>query len=162
MPAVGIKWPNDIVIDGKKVCGILTEMSLSVEQAAVQYVVIGVGINVRRQAFPLELADKASSLDEAFGGRVNRSTLLANIMQAFEADYESFISQGSLAGLRDSYNDMLVNCDREVCVLEPSGEYRGVARGIADTGELLVELSDGTINYIYAGEVSVRGIYGYV
>ncbi len=159
---IGIKWPNDIVVGGRKVCGILTEMSLSVEQGVVQHVVVGVGVNVHRQTFAPELADKATGLDEAFGIRVSRSALVADILRAFETDYESFMACGSLASLRDSYNDMLVNCDREVCVLEPSGEYRGIARGITDTGELLVELPDGAVNRIYAGEVSVRGIYGYV
>lgn len=162
LPPVGIKWPNDIVVDGRKVCGILTEMSLSVEQAAVQYVVIGVGINVHEQDFGAELADRAVSLDSAWNVRLDRSALTANIMAAFEADYENFTACGDLAGLRESYNAMLVNRDREVCVLDPRGEYRGVARGITATGELLVELPDGTTVEVYAGEVSVRGIYGYV
>ena len=158
--AVGIKWPNDIVIQGKKVCGILTEMS--VEQDDIRHVVIGAGINVRRQDFGPELAQKAICLDEACGGRVNRCRLLAAVMQAFERDYEAFEAAGSLMPLRASYDGRLVNLGREVCVLDPAGEYRGVARGITDTGELLVERSDGTIQKVFAGEVSVRGIYGYV
>lgn len=162
LPSVGIKWPNDIVIGGKKVCGILTEMSLSVEQADVQYVVIGVGINVRRQTFPEELAAKAVSLDEAGNCRVNRSVLAAYIMDAFERDYEIFVENGDLSGLQDIYNAMLVNRDTEVCVLDPKGEYCGIARGINTTGELLVEREDGSVTNVYAGEVSVRGIYGYI
>ena len=132
---VGIKWPNDIVVDGKKVCGILTEMSM--EQAYIHHIVIGVGINVRRQ-------------------------LIADIMEAFEEDYEIFLQTHDLKGLRDSYAKLLVNRDREVCVLDPKGEFRGTARGINDQGELLVERQDGSIEEVYAGEVSVRGVYGYV
>lgn len=157
---VGIKWPNDIVIQGRKVCGILTEMS--VERDYIQYVVIGAGINVREQEFAPEIADRAIALDSVSGGRTDRSRLLAAVMAAFEEDYECFVGAGSLTPLKDSYNSLLVNRGREVCVAEPAGEYRGIATGITDTGELLVELPDKTVREIFAGEVSVRGIYGYV
>ncbi len=157
---VGIKWPNDIVIDGKKACGILTEMS--VEQNDIQHVVIGVGINVREQEFAPEIAATATSLDAAAGVKVDRSKLLAAVMQAFEEDYGDFAGAQSLAPLKNSYDALLVNRDREVCVLDPAGEYRGTARGITDTGELMVELPDGSVREVFAGEVSVRGIYGYV
>ncbi len=156
----GIKWPNDIVVGGKKICGILTEMS--VEEDYIRNVVIGVGINVHEQEFAPELADKATCLDAECKGRVNRSRLLAAVMKAFEEDYEIFAARGNLTALRASYNTLLVNRDREVCVLDPAGEYRGTARGITDTGELTVELPDGGIREVFAGEVSVRGIYGYV
>ena len=69
---------------------------------------------------------------------------------------------GDLSTLREEYNTLLVSMDREVKVLDPKGEYTGIARGIDDTGELLVELADGTVTQVYAGEVSVRGLYGYV
>ena len=156
----GIKWPNDIVVDGKKVCGILTEMSM--EQGYIQHIVIGVGINVRKQEFPEEIRDRAAAIDEQCGFRISRSQLIADIMEAFEEDYEIFLRTHDLKGLRASYAELLVNQDREVCVLDPKGEYRGIARGINDQGELLVERPDGTVEEVYAGEVSVRGIYGYV
>ena len=157
---VGIKWPNDIVVDGKKVCGILTEMSM--EQNYIQHIVIGVGINVRRQEFPEEIRDRAAAIDEQCGFRISRSQLIADIMEAFEEDYEIFLQTRDLKGLRESYAELLVNQDREVCVLDPKGEYRGIARGINDQGELLVERQDGSVEEVYAGEVSVRGVYGYV
>ena len=159
---IGIKWPNDIVIQGKKVCGILTEMSLSVEQGSIQYVVIGVGINVKPQKFPEELEDKATSLCEAFDREISRTELLTNICTAFEDYYALFEKAGDLSVLRQTYDALLVNRDREVCVLDPAGEYRGMARGIDEKGRLLVELADKTVTPVYAGEVSVRGIYGYV
>lgn len=157
---VGIKWPNDIVVDGKKVCGILTEMSM--EHGYIQHIVIGVGINVRRQEFPEEIRDRAAAIDEQCGFCISRSQLIADIMEAFEEDYEIFLQTHDLKGLRDSYAKLLVNRDREVCVLDPKGEFRGTARGINDQGELLVERQDGSIEEVYAGEVSVRGVYGYV
>lgn len=158
-----IKWPNDIVLNGKKICGILTEMHL--EGTSIHHVAIGVGINVGKQDFATDLVDKATSLEAECGQAFSRSRLLADILQIFEAEYEAFAANGAsqnLQGLRDRYNSCLVNRDREVCVLDPKGEYRGVARGINDTGELLVELADGKVTEVYAGEVSVRGIYGYV
>ena len=151
---------RDIVVDGKKVCGILTEMSM--EQGYIQHIVIGVGINVRKQEFPEEIRDRAAAIDEQCGFRISRSQLIADIMEAFEEDYEIFLRTHDLKGLRASYAELLVNQDREVCVLDPKGEYRGIARGINDQGELLVERPDGTVEEVYAGEVSVRGIYGYV
>ena len=157
----GIKWPNDIVLDGRKVCGILTEMSLSVEQDSIQYVVIGAGINVARQDFPEEVRERAVSLEEIYGP-VGRSLLLRSVLQSFEKDYEEFINAESLAPLRSRYEAFLRNRDQKVRVLDPKGDFEGIARGIRDTGELLVELPDGDIREIYAGEVSVRGIYGYV
>lgn len=160
VPNPGIKWPNDIVVNGKKVCGILTEMST--EREYIQHVVIGVGINVKKQDFAPEIADKATTLEVECGYPVSRSALVADIMEAFEEYYESFVQTEDLSGLQEAYDAMLVNKGREVCVLDPKGEYRGIARGINATGELLVEMPDGSIREVYAGEVSVRGIYGYV
>lgn len=156
---VGIKWPNDVVVDGKKVCGILTEMST--EPNHIQYVVMGVGINVGHQDFPEEIADKATSLEDVLGRKVNRSKFLPQIMKHFETIYETFIQTEDMSGLLEEYNVMLVNQDKEVRVLDPKGEYEGIARGINAKGELLVETQEG-IKEVYAGEVSVRGIYGYV
>lgn len=158
--SVGIKWPNDIVINNKKVCGILTEMS--VERDYIQYVVIGTGINVKKQKFDAEFADHASSIEAELDAPVSRSKLVGRIMEAFEKLYEEFKQTGNLAGVKSEYERYLVNMNREVCVLDPKGEYRGTSLGINDNGELLVKTADGVVNEVYAGEVSVRGIYGYV
>ncbi|MCR5478034.1 MAG: biotin--[acetyl-CoA-carboxylase] ligase [Lachnospiraceae bacterium] len=154
-----IKWPNDIVIDGRKVCGMLTEMSA--EMGDVRYVVIGVGINVKRQEFAPELEGHAVSLEEAWGIGVSRSALTAAVCNRFEPLYQRFLREQDLGFLRRPYLKRLVNAGRQVRVLDPAGEYDGIARGINETGELLVELPDGTVREVYAGEVSVRGIYGY-
>lgn len=155
-----IKWPNDIVVNGRKVCGILTEMS--VERNVIRYVVIGVGVNVGLQEFPREVADTAASLQAECGREVSRDTLTENIMAAFEEYYESFLLQGDLSGVLAEYNSLLVNRGEKVRVLDPKGEYQGLAHGINSRGELLVEQEDGSVAEVYAGEVSVRGIYGYV
>ncbi len=155
-----IKWPNDIVMDGKKVCGILAEMSA--EKGSVRYVVIGVGINVGQQDFPAEIADVATCLRKECGRDVSRQELVLEIMRAFEEYYEIFAESEDLSGLTERYNGLLVNIGRRVRVLDPAGEYEGKAKGVDERGRLLVETEDGSIRQVYAGEVSVRGIYGYV
>lgn len=156
----GIKWPNDIVADGKKLCGMLTEMSM--ERDYIHHVVVGAGINVKRQEFAPEIAMTAVSLEQICGREVSRAQLIANVMKAFEDYYDRFEQEHSLAGLLEPYNRLLVSRDREVCVLDPKGDYRGISRGVNTRGELLVELADGRVTEVYAGEVSVRGVYGYV
>lgn len=155
----GIKWPNDVVVNGKKVCGILTEMSA--EHGVIRHVVIGVGVNVGLQEFPPEIGTTAASLQAECGREVSRAALVANIMKFFEKYYESFRQNINLSGILEKYNGLLVNRDREVRVLDPKGEFRGIARGIDERGQLLVECGDGSIRSVYAGEVSVRGVYGY-
>ena len=156
----GIKWPNDIVLNGKKITGILTEMS--VQSDYIDNVVIGVGVNVKAQEFTPELSDKAASLEAELKKSISRALLLEKIMEHFEHDYALFLKKLDLSLLMEEYNACLVNLGREVQVLEPAGAYNGMAEGINEKGELMVRLPDGRIKEIYAGEVSVRGVYGYV
>ena len=155
-----IKWPNDIVVAGKKICGILCEMKL--DRTRLDYCVAGVGVNVGKQEFAEDIRDKATSLEEQLGGPIDREGLLQAILGRFERGYEEFLRCEDLSFLREEYNAWLVNQNRQVRVLEPQGEYEGVAKGITPTGELLVECGDGQVQKVYAGEVSVRGLYGYV
>lgn len=157
---VGIKWPNDLVVGTKKICGILTEMNAEIDY--INYVVIGVGINVNVKKFPEELSEKATSLFNEQGKEVRRAVLMAKIMQLFEENYERFLKEQNLAFLQEAYNQLLVSRGREVTVLEPGHEYHAHAIGINETGELLVRKEDGKEEAVFAGEVSVRGIYGYV
>lgn len=156
----GIKWPNDIVMSGKKVCGILTEMS--VEKNSVCYVVIGVGINANQSSFEEEIANTATSIFMELGKEIDRAKLIGRVMHYFEQAYVEFEKTWDLTGLVDKYNQYLLNKDRQVRVLDPHGEYEGVALGINTQGELLVRKQDGELVEVYAGEVSVRGIYGYI
>lgn len=155
-----IKWPNDIVADGKKLCGILTEMSTEMEY--IRYVVIGVGINVSMKEFPEELKQKATSLELCLGRPVKRAPLIDACMRAFEEYYEKYLQTLDLSLLQEEYNRELVNVGREVTVLAPAGDYTGVSHGINREGELVVELAGGEIRNVVSGEVSVRGVYGYV
>ncbi|MCI6888267.1 MAG: biotin--[acetyl-CoA-carboxylase] ligase [Lachnospiraceae bacterium] len=156
----GIKWPNDLVSDGRKVSGILTEMSTDVD--SIQYVVVGIGINANTDAFPEEIRDTATSLRLCTGKPVNRAALVAAVMEAWEHYYQQFLETLDFRILKDAYNQRLLNRGREVRVLAPKGAYTGISHGINDAGELMVETADGQVNSVMSGEVSVRGIYGYV
>ena len=155
-----IKWPNDILVNGKKVSGILTEMQ--VEKGRIGHVIIGVGINVKAQEFVGELAGKASTLEQEWQMEVDRDLLLRHIMQNFEQDYESFEASGDLQPFLEYYHSRLLNKDAYVKVLDPQEPFGGIARGITAKGELIVEKENGQTSFVYAGEVSVRGKEGYV
>ncbi|MCR4896371.1 MAG: biotin--[acetyl-CoA-carboxylase] ligase [Lachnospiraceae bacterium] len=154
-----IKWPNDVVMGGRKINGTLTEMSA--EPGFVHYVVIGVGINVKKQDFPEELQATAGTLEDAFGSAPRRCELTARILEHFEELYERYLKERSAAFCREEYESFLVSKGRTVRVLDPAGEYEATALGIDGRGQLLVRTADGETRAVYAGEVSVRGLYGY-
>lgn len=172
-----IKWPNDIVIAGKKAVGILTE--LIPEESGSYYLVCGVGINVNQRSFSTEIEGMATSLLQECAKQqaprqkgeegdcqepeeLDKKLLAEKLKECFEAVYESFCRKQDMSDLKASYEELLVNKGVRVRVLEPKGEYEGTAMGINNNGELLVERTDGSVEAVYAGEVSVRGIYGYV
>ena len=155
-----IKWPNDIVIDGRKVCGILTEMSSELDN--IHYVVIGIGINVNTDDFPEDIASVAASMHVITGAYYKRAEIIADTWKAFEKYYDLFVQTENLALMVDAYNQRLVNMDRRVMIEERGHRYEGTARGIDAEGALLVERDDGTTTSVISGEVSVRGVLGYV
>lgn len=157
---VKIKWPNDVLLNKKKVCGILTE--LITHEDGTYSVIIGVGINVNQKEFPEEIAETATSILMELGDRYSRSDIILGVMEYFEYYYGLFADSEDLSSIVELYDGYLVNKDNQVRVLDPKGEFEGVATGINDQGELIVKKADGTISAVYAGEVSVRGIYGYV
>ncbi len=136
-----IKWPNDIVIDGKKVCGILCERT---EDA----IICGIGINVNNKV-------SADIPATAITG-VNPSKLVAEILNELEKLKECDFSQ-----LRDAYESYLININRPVEAIYENHSIKGTATGVTDTGELKISTPEGEIA-VNSGEVSVRGIYGYV
>lgn len=155
-----IKWPNDLILNKKKLCGILTEMSL--KETEIDYVIIGVGINANATEFSQELQDKATSIYLETKKEVARKEVLQEVLKEFSIHYQRFLEQEDLAFLQEGYNQILVNKGSEVLVLEPGNEYMATAMGINEKGELLVTTKDGKEITVFAGEVSVRGIYGYV
>ena len=154
-----IKWPNDLVINGKKVCGILTEM---IFKEGGYVVIIGTGINVNAENFPEEIRETATSLKLELGKTFDKDAIIAAVMKYFEIFYEQYEKTEDLSLLKESYEEILANKDQNVRVLDPKGAYEGVAKGINDAGNLIVVREDGSNVEIDSGEVSVRGIYGYV
>lgn len=155
-----IKWPNDILIHEKKVCGILTEMNL--EMTEISSIIIGTGINVNQEEFPADISQIATSLKIEKKRTISRGDLIERSCEIFEDIYESFSREQNLFFLLEEYNERLISRDRKVRVLDPQGEFEGTALGIDPYGELLVKKENGEIVSVYAGEVSVRGVYGYV
>lgn len=155
-----IKWPNDVIINKKKYCGILTEMSS--EPDYIHYVIVGIGINVNTEDFPEEIKDTATSLYLETKSKASRAELADAVLTAFEKNWELFEKTRDLSLMMDKYNSCLVSLNSEVRVLDPKGEYSGISRGINSEGELIVERENGETVNVYAGEVSVRGVYGYV
>ena len=162
----GIKWPNDIVVSARgenyhKICGILTEMRM--EEKEIRDIVIGIGINVNQTEFPEEISQTAGSLALALGREVSRADLTAAVWKYFEEYYERFAEAQTLKPLKEEYESALVNRGRKVRVLDPSTPFEGTAMGINDLGELLVQPDDGSaVMAVGTGEVSVRGVMGYV
>ena len=155
-----IKWPNDIVVNKKKVCGMLTE--LSAELSCINYVVIGIGINANMKEFPDEIKDIASSLYIESGKQVKRAYVIEAVGRYFEKYYEAFIKAGDLSTIADEYNTMLANAGKQVRIIGNDKEEIYTAVGINPEGGLVVKDDDGNLKEIRSGEVSVRGLYGYV
>ena len=155
-----IKWPNDIVLNKKKVCGILTEMSA--EMDSIHYVVIGIGINVNTTDFDESIKDMATSIYLGTGKKVKRSNIIAAFSHSFKKYYEAFLKTQDLTYIVDRYNELLINKGRTVKAIYANKELVGEALGINKDGELIIKTEDGCETAIRAGEVSVRGLYGYV
>jgi BirA family biotin operon repressor/biotin-[acetyl-CoA-carboxylase] ligase len=155
-----IKWPNDLVCNDKKMCGILTEMSADIEY--IHYVVIGIGINANAETFPEEIASMATSLKKESGREVNRADLVAAVLNHFETDYETFMKHSSLEPLREAYNERLINIGRQVKIISQGETKIRTSQGIDADGSLVVCDETGKTEKIISGEVSVRGLYGYV
>lgn len=153
-----IKWPNDVVIGNKKVCGILTEMSAETDR--INYVVCGVGINVNTDSFPAEISEKATSLRIEYGREFERNALIARFLNEFEKLYKSFLKNG-LSEILDEYKKNCVTLGREVRVLSRNDTVCGTAEDIAPDGSVIIRTENGCVK-VNSGEVSIRGMYGYL
>lgn len=157
-----IKWPNDIVLNGKKLCGILTEMSAEIDE--INYLIIGIGVNVNidLEDFPKELQAIATSIKIEKGLGVIRKELAAGIINNFERYYKGFIKTGSIKDYINEYKERSAVLGKEVRVTSSTLEIQGTVVDISEDGQLQLEMQDGTIKEIISGEVSVRGLTGYI
>ena len=157
----GIKWPNDIVLEDRKLCGILTELELEAETAALRHVIVGVGINVSQDAadFGPEVAPVAISLAQALGQAPRRSQLAAEVLSALDDLYRAFPAQK--ADYLARYRALCVTAGRAVRVLRPGQVRTGTAEAVNEDFALLVRWDNGEQEALSSGEVSVRGLLGY-
>jgi BirA family biotin operon repressor/biotin-[acetyl-CoA-carboxylase] ligase len=162
----GIKWPNDLILDGKKVCGILLEMSSEADR--VNHVIIGIGINYaqRREDFPEELRGRAISLKmaEAEGITENRTfgriTVIQEVLRELDSAFKRIL-EGDGGKILDSWRAHSVTLGREIVFHLKGVEYCGTAVDISEDGRLVVDCRDGIRRDLVSGEISIRGINGY-
>ena len=155
-----IKWINDLILDNKKLGGILTELSLNGD-GTVNYAVVGIGINCshKREDFPKELQDLAISL-EMYGQKpISQWELAAKMVRALEEMDRALFSKKYT--FMDIYRTDCVTIGKEITVHTPTEDLQGRAVDVDPDGGLVVRLSDGQMRTVQAGEVSVRGLYGY-
>ena len=160
----GLKWPNDPVLGGKKLCGILTELSLEGETGRVQHLVLGIGVNVGQRAedFSPEVAEMATSLSMALGRSVSRPALAAAEIRALDRLYARLLA-GDLTADLEAYRRSCVNLGKTVQLISPDGTRETAqALDIDRDFSLVVRTGTGETKTVRSGEVSVRGMYGYV
>ncbi|MFD0670381.1 biotin--[acetyl-CoA-carboxylase] ligase [Cohnella sp. GCM10027633] len=149
---IGIKWPNDLLVNGRKISGILLESAA--EDERLRYVIVGLGIsaNLDPEDYPAELLEKAISLKMAAGHAISRSELIAAVLEQFEQLYALYLEQG-FAPIRALWEARSVTLHRPATLHTPQGAIVGVPRGLDDMGGISVELEDGSMRTIYSAEV---------
>lgn len=158
-----IKWTNDIVLNERKVCGILTEMSIEGESGRLEHIITGIGVNVNQRSrdFSPELRGMAGSLYMAGGKEVQRGRLAAEILNALDQMYSVWLDGGG--DYLERYRKRCLTVGREVKILRADGSAEtATAVAVDEDFALVVEFPDGRREHISSGEVSVRGLWGYV
>lgn len=155
-----IKWINDLVLEGRKLCGILTELGANAH-GSVDYVVVGIGINCCQQQadFPPELQETAISLAMALGRPVERAAVAAAVLRQLEAAAAALETP---AEWMESYRRHCITIGKQVQLIRDEEIRAAYVEGMDDQGALLVRLPDGTRETVFSGEVSIRGVYGYI
>jgi BirA family biotin operon repressor/biotin-[acetyl-CoA-carboxylase] ligase len=149
---IGIKWPNDLLVDGRKISGILLESAA--EDERLRYVVVGIGVSVNLEEadYPPELRDRAVSLRMAAGKPIDRTAIVVAALEEFERFYELYKEQG-FAPIRSLWEARCVTLNRPVSLQTSHGLVEGVPRGLDPLGGLIVELPDGKREVVYSGEI---------
>jgi len=154
---MGIKWPNDIIINGKKVCGILTELSAEAER--VDWVITGIGLNVNHTEtdFPSDIASIATSLSMNVNKntRLDRSVIAANIIDEMEKVYRSFIEEGP-AWVVEEWKKRNITLGKRIRIINQQDSFNAEALDITADGRLIVRDDHGKEHHMYSGEISLR------
>lgn len=152
-----IKWPNDIVYNGKKVLGILTEISVNSE--SLNYIVIGVGINCNEEYFPKKLEDKAVSLRYIIHEEVDVVNLLNLILEEFYKNYEEYLAKG-ISFIIDDLRKYSAIIDKKAEIIKGHISRRCLVIGLSDKAELTVKYEDETVDNLVSAQITVDGFYG--
>ena len=150
-----IKWPNDLFIGGRKVAGILTELSAELDR--VRYVILGIGVDVNQDAagFPAELRPLATSLRVEAGAPVSRAELAAEVLRQLDADY-ALIGAGRFPELADEWEAACITIGRNVAVHVGDRQFRGYAEALDDDGALLIRTEHGHLERVIGGDVRLE------
>lgn len=153
----GIKWPNDVLVNGRKVCGILTELSAEVER--INHVILGIGINVNLASadLPEEVRGSASSLAAEAGAPVSRARLAGELLSRLDYWYRVFLRQG-FDPAREVWKRYSITLGRPVTASSRTQRIEGIAVDVEGDGALLIEMADGSRQRVLAGEVTLRAI----
>lgn len=151
---VYIKWPNDIVCMGRKLCGISTELNAEID--IINYIVVGIGLNVKQDIndFPEELTEKAISLKMADEKEYRRAEVLEDILYEFESEYQQYLESG-FAGVLQHWRELNTTIGKDVIVISLDERYKGTAIDVDEEGYLLVQNEEG-LQRVIAGDVSIR------
>lgn len=151
-----IKWPNDIYCRGRKISGTLCEMKAEIDR--VNHVVVGTGINVNMESSDDSIRDIATSLLMETGSEFSRVRTAAFLLEEFERVYNRWLSEGNLEFIIDEWDRYSLLKDKLVDVRTAARIVSGKAAGIARNGALKLELPDGTVRMVYAGDASLHGV----
>ena len=147
-----LKWPNDVLIRGKKVCGILSEINAEIDK--INYAVTGIGINVNQNKFPDELAGKAISIKKVLKKRVNRYKLLGDILLIFEKYYQKIIS-GKEEAIINLWKSNLNILQKTVSIEREGKTYQGRVIDLSSRGELILKDKNNKIHNFWTGDTSI-------
>ena len=159
---IGIKWTNDLVFEKRKLCGILTELSVRPGTGQTDSIILGIGINCGQlpEDFPPEVASMATSLRQLLGQTPEREAVTAALLRELQPAVES-LPEGAKPWM-DSYRSHCITIGQDVKIVRGEQVRLAHVDGMTDTGALLVTWEDGTTGTVLSGEVSVRGMYGYL
>ncbi len=157
-----IKWTNDLVCGSKKLGGILTELSVDSATGFVDYAIVGIGINCRQKTedFPPELHDMAISVSEITGNSCSPAKVAAALTEALYRMSNCLLSQKS--ALMDTYRHLCMTLGKEILMVRDEEKRYATALDLDENGGLIIRHSDGAVETVSSGEVSVRGMYGYL
>lgn len=147
-----IKWPNDVLLNGKKICGVLSELNADLE--GIKYAIVGIGVNVNQSEFPEHLEDKAGSIYLITGKTLKRACLLVEVLDLLE-DYYTQLTNDPRTDLLEQWKSRLTMINKRITINSQGRIYRGIARDVSERGELILETESGERRSFWAGDTSL-------